>query len=99
MVPMRYGNYARRALPTHLSFGGEQQGGAESERIVLSQSGNIFLVPNAGNVTIGDSVAPAAEEQLNVNGGILLKDDGVNWGDLQVQYDAGTQGYYAVYAP
>jgi len=72
------------------------QGGGV-DRIIMQQNDDILIAPTSGSVTIADSSTPGAPEPLNVNGGIKLKSNGTNYGELIVAYDSG--GYYAVYAP
>ncbi|MCD6528543.1 hypothetical protein J7K44_02810 [bacterium] len=54
-------------------------------------------VDSAGNVGIGVETPQA---KLDVDGGIYLKADGSNSGELKVKYSSNDPaGYYAVYAP
>ena len=54
-------------------------------------------VDSAGNVGIG---VENPQAKLDVNGGIYLKADGSNSGELKVKYSSNDPaGYYAVYAP
>jgi len=47
-----------------------------------------------GNVSIG---VTNPVEKLDVDGKIKLRDEGVNWGNLMVEFNTGN--YYAVYVP
>jgi len=54
-------------------------------------------VDSSGNVGVGVEIPQA---KLDVDGGIYLKADGSNSGELKVKYSSDDpSGYYAVYAP
>lgn len=68
----------------------------DASLMIFEENGNLSL-PEPGVF-----LPPAGQQRLNVGGKIQLMDDGVNWGELMVGYDAtvpGEEGYYAVYAP
>jgi len=56
----------------------------------------ISIERGSGDVLIGGGNFPGSAQPLNVRGGIMLRDNGSNWGRLMVEYDSGN--YYAVYA-
>lgn len=66
--------------------------------MIIDQNGNIDITGNVTTLKALAVPAPGTPEKLNVDGRINLRDNG-GWGRLMVEYDAGTQGYYAVYAP
>jgi hypothetical protein len=78
---------------------GPGTGGPNQDAFGIYDGAQTIMTLDASNDSVGIGTTSPVEK-LDVDGSIRLRDNGINWGKLMVEYNAaGGGGYYAVYAP